>query len=429
MTCSKLAALFFALVLAVAVDVSHPAPLRAQDGADLAGRWTLNAALGTAPREIGFGVDWVSTSSAGNGAGATTSGGGGGGRGRRGGGGGGGYRSGGVASPFSARPESEDDVKRVRELTDEVREPSRHLTIAETPTAFTVTYEGGQSRVFYPDGKDHLIQLADVPVSVTARREGSALVVLYQVEEGRQLRYTYSRVGSPAQLVVDVQFIEHGGGDQVRRVYQPTSANETLPTATAPSSTAPTASRASASSASPATASPAGQAPSAGQPPPAAQTSPAAPGTSQTFNQQPDAELKGLTRPGVVVEGFTQQAAACGLSQSAIESAVSKHLSEAGFKVASNSDEDTYVYVNIITASVSNGLCVSRYDVFLYTHTTAKLTYQEVPVLVEVSLLHKGSIAGGPSTAHADAVLKGVLEYVDQFSTRIRDANKPRPAQ
>jgi hypothetical protein len=400
MTRSKLAALFIVLVLAVAVDVSHPARLRAQDGADLAGRWTLNPALGTAPREIGFGVDWVSTSTAGNGAGATTSGGGGGGRGRRGGGGGGGYRSGGVASPFSARPESEDDVKRVRELTDEVREPSRHLTIAETPTAFTVTNEGGQSRVFYPDGKEHLIQLDDVPVSVTAKREGGALVVMFSVEEGRQLRYTYSRVASPAQLVVDVQFLEHGGGDQVRRVYEPTSANETLPTASS-----------------------AGQAPSAGQ------ASSAAPAASQTFNQQPDAELKGLTKLGVVVEGFTQQAAACGLSQSAFESAVSKHLSDAGFKVASNSDEDTYVYVNVITASVSTGLCVSRYDVFLYTHTTAKLSYQEVPVLVEVSLLHKGSIAGGPSAGHADSVLRGVLEYVDQFSTRIRDANKPRPAQ
>jgi hypothetical protein len=45
-------------------------------------------------------------------------------------------------------------------------------------------------------------------------------------------------------------------------------------------------------------------------------------------------------------------------------------------------------------------------------------------VLVQVSLLHKGGIAGGSSTAHAEAVLRGVQEYVDQFSTRIHDANK-----
>jgi hypothetical protein len=66
----------------------------------------------------------------------------------------------------------------------------------------------------------------------------------------------------------------------------------------------------------------------------------------------------------------------------------------------------------------------SRYDVFLYTYTTAKLSYQETPVLVQVSLLHKGGIAGGAPAAHAEGVLRGEQEYVDQFSTRIRDANK-----
>ena len=73
---------------------------------------------------------------------------------------------------------------------------------------------------------------------------------------------------------------------------------------------------------------------------------------------------------------------------------------------------------------MSTGLCVSRYDAFLFTHTTAKLSYQETPVLVQVSLLHKGGIAGGASATHAAGVLRGVQEYVDQFSTRIRDANK-----
>lgn len=145
---------------------------------------------------------------------------------------------------------------------------------------------------------------------------------------------------------------------------------------------------------------------------------------SGPFNQKPGAELKGLTKLGIVVEDLSPQAAACGLSQGTLEAAVSKRLSDAGFKVLRNSDEDTYVYVNVITTSLSTGLCVSRYDAFLYTHTTAKLSYQETPVLVEVSLLHKGGIAGGASAAHAEGVLRGVQEYVDQFATRIRDANK-----
>jgi hypothetical protein len=54
----------------------------------------------------------------------------------------------------------------------------------------------------------------------------------------------------------------------------------------------------------------------------------------------------------------------------------------------------------------------------------AKLSYQQAPVLVQVSLLHKGGLTGGAAAAHAAGVLRGLQEYVDQFSTRIRDANK-----
>jgi len=76
------------------------------------------------------------------------------------------------------------------------------------------------------------------------------------------------------------------------------------------------------------------------------------------------------------------------------------------------------------TVSLPAGLCVSRYDVFLYTHTTARLSYQAVPVLVQVSLWHKGGIAGGAPAAHADGVLRGAREYVDQVAMRVRDANR-----
>jgi hypothetical protein len=232
---------------------------------------------------------------------------------------------------------------------------------------------------------------------VIATRETGRLAVLYKVQQGRELRYTYSRGTSPGQLVVDVQFVGRGGGDEVKRTYQPTSAAETLAAVAAPPSPAP--------------ASPAATTTGAGVP-------------AQTFNQQPGAELKGLKKLGVVVEDLSPEAAACGLKQGTLETTVSKHLTDAGFTIVRNSDDDTYLYVNINTASLSTGLCVSRYDVFLYTHTTARLSYQGTPVLVQVSLLHKGGIAGGAPAAHADGVVRGVQEYVDQFATRIREANK-----
>ncbi|MDP9324282.1 MAG: hypothetical protein M3P13_11660, partial [Acidobacteriota bacterium] len=110
--------------MAVVVGISVSAPAQAQDNdkSDFAGRWTINRELSQFPPEIGFGLSWTSARVSG-----VDSTGGGGGRRRSGGGGG--------AGVFTGRPESEDDVKRVQQLTAEVRNPSSHLTIVESSNA------------------------------------------------------------------------------------------------------------------------------------------------------------------------------------------------------------------------------------------------------------------------------------------------------
>lgn len=363
-----------AMILVAAWVVGLPAqvPAGAQDTADLAGRWKLNRELSQLPRDVGFGADWVAASTGPGGGTSTTESGG---RGRRG-------SSGNSSGGFTTLRESEDDAKRAKLLTADVRLPPEQLSIAATPSAVTITDDRERSRTFHPTGKEEVLQLdGGIPVGVTTKREAGHLVVSYNVEQGRTLRYTYSR--TPSQLVVDVQFIEHSGGDTVRRVYDNARALESL------------AATSTAAAPAPAPGKP-GAAPSSERPPAqgAAQAATLAPDT------RPDAPLRGLTQLGLVVEELSSQAAACGLNQAALETAASRRLTDAGFKILRNSDEDSYVYVNIITSSASGGLCVSRYDVFLYTHTTAKLSYQAAPVLVEVSLLHKGGIAGGSAAAH-----------------------------
>jgi hypothetical protein len=152
---------------------------------------------------------------------------------------------------------------------------------------------------------------------------------------------------------------------------------------------------------------------------------PAEHASSGTFAQEPGAELKGVRKLGLVVDASGPQAVACGLNQGALEAALSKRLTDAGLSVRLNADEDTYVYINVMTSHAPSDLCVSRYDVFLYTHTTASLSYHTTPVLVQVSLLHQGGLAGGPSATHPEAVQRGLEQYVDLFLTRISDANKP----
>ncbi len=336
------------------------ASVDAQEVSPLAGVWTLNRSLSEMPREIGFNLNWLPPpSSGGQTAGPT-----GGGRGRRGSGGGG---NAGAGGPFSASPESYDDARRVQLLTAEARNPPARLMVVDTPALVTITNELGQSRTLHPNGKEESIRLGDVPVQVTTKREADRLVVVYGVERGRQVRYTYSHSASPSQLVVEVQFLEHDTGDKARRVYEPGIATETV---------------------------------------------------------TPPVGAKGLKSLGILVEDLSTQAVACGLNHDLIEAALSKRLTDGGFAVRKNSDEDTYLYVNVMTTTLSTGTCVSRYDVFLYTHATANLSYHDQPVLVQVSLTHRGGIGSSAPAAHASAVARGLENYVDLVVQQIHEANK-----
>ena len=382
------------LCLLLVVASMHPAQLSAQAPSDLAGTWTLNRQLSQFPSELGFSADFLGA--LGPGAGPVSSGRGGGrGGGRRGGGG----VNGGVQGAPKIVRETQEDAQRVLLLTDEVRNPFEHVTIAVTPTAVTITPDRAPARTFHTNSKDEEIAVGRVMASVNAHWEGNRLIIVYTAETGRELHYAYSLNANPVQLIVDVEFVERGGGDKVRRIYDPAASVDT---------------RAAAVPALPV---------AAANPAPASASSPAAPAAA-SIDQRPDAALKGLTKLGVVVEDLSGDAAACSLTHDSIETMVSKHLTDAGFRVVRNSDDDTYMYVNINTAKISTGLCVSRYDVTLYSHAAAPLSYTTSPVLLQVELLHKGGIAGGAPAAHADGVVKGVLEYVDQFSARIRNASK-----
>ena len=345
--------------------------LSAQSPTDLAGVWTINRQLSQFPKEVGFSASFLPTDRPAGGDRA-------------------GQRRG-------VQSETQEGASRVRFLTDEVRLPPDRLTIDVTPALVTITPDPGAPRTVQPGRRDQEVKIGPITAITNASWEASRLTIAYDTGGGRVIRYAYSAGQSPTTLIVDVEFIDgRGVGDRVRRVY------DKAPTASPPSTSA---------------------APRDVAPPPA--TFPASsPSASTPIDQRPDAALKGLNRLGVVVEGLGADAAKCGLKQEALEAAVTKRLMDAGFRVVRDSDDDTYLYVNINTVTASAGLCVSRYDVTLYSHATAQLTHTASTVLVQVELLHKGGLTGGGPGVHADGVLKSVLEYVDQFSTRVRDANK-----
>ena len=386
------AALIIAAVVFVLVDHGRA---ESQAGPGFAGRWTLNRGLSQIPREVGFGMDLVAAA----GGGSKTD--------DRAG-------AGGVSrTEMAFFRESADDASRRDQLVAEVQTPSPHLTVVETDAAVTITNERGQSRTFHPDGRSEYQALDQVSVISTSKWEGPRLDVRYKVEQNRELRYLYSRNADPPQLVVEVRLVERSGHQIVTLVYEPTKPNESA----APERNAPKA--APAAPVAP---------PAAIRPPlpnaPATAPAPVSPAMRAVGAIRPDEELRGLAVLGVVVEGLSQQAAACGLSQAPLEALVSKSLGDAGFKTMGNSDKDSYVYVQVMTTATPAGLCVSSYDVYLYTHTMATLPYQTSPVLVRVELLHNSGMTGGSPKTHGDAVGRSVKQLVDGVASRIRGAGK-----
>jgi hypothetical protein len=359
----------------------------AQESSPLGGVWTLNRALSEMPREMGFNVDWIPPPDGGRNSAA-----GGANRGRRSGGGGRG-----ASSPFGAPLESFDDAQRIQLLTTEARNPTARLMIVDTPAAVTITNQLGQSRTLRPTGNDEWIDVEGVSIRATTQRQADRLVVTYHPAIDRDVRYTYAPSRDRQQLTVDVEFLEHGAGDKARRVYQAGIAE----TASTPPALPPP------------------NSPGVPATPPNAGGAPA-----EKFDNRPGAELRGLKALGILVEDFSSQTVACGLNHDAVETALSARLSTAGFAVRKNSDDDTYLYVNVMTTTQANGTCSSRYDAFLYTHATANLSYRDQPVLVQVSLIHRGGIATSPPVSHAAAVTRGLENYIDLFVTQIRDANK-----
>jgi len=375
-TLSAAAVLSAAMCVCAAAQPPSNAPLN--------GVWTLNRAASEFPREIGFSLE-VPVSPDGAEAAAPA------GRGRR---GSGGSRT--AGGPFSTRRESYEDGQRKQLITGEARNPSMRLMFVDNGAAVTVTNELGQSRTLHPNGRSESIDIQGIAFQVTSQREGDRLVAIYQIEQDREVHYTYTPAAdTPRRLSVLVQFFERGtAGDKATRVYDFGTDSGNVAANRAP-------------------ATPDGGASSPPNQPP-----------RENFDQRPGAEFRGIKNIGILVEDLGPEAQSCGLKHDALEDTLSKRLTAGGLNVRRNSDEDTYVYVNIITTATPTGGCVSRYDAFLYTHATAKLTYHEQPVLVQVSLMHRGGIGSSSIASHAAAVSRGLEGYVDLFVTQIATANK-----
>ncbi|HEY7059463.1 MAG TPA: hypothetical protein VH458_23170 [Vicinamibacterales bacterium] len=372
--------LIFAVLVSPAAAQS-PSP-------SLAGIWVLNPALTVRPSEIGFSHDWARAGEPAE-AGERS----GGGRGHR------GSSGGGLYGPPTSR-ETADDGTRVQQLTDEARTPSSHVTIVQKPDSILITDDQGRSRTFHPTGSVEELTIGTVPLPTTARWDAGSLVVLYDVEQGRQLRYTYTPATNPTRLLVDIRFLERGHeGDEVKLTYEPPGEHDRSLLSTPPSAPA------APSSSAPGTMAPA----TAGARPPVL---------------PPGSELHGLTTIGTSVDELSPQAGACGLDQAKIKTSIARILSNAGFKSDPYGNEESYVLVSVVTSKLPDGVCVSRYDASLVAQADATFPYLKGLVSVPVQLLHEGGISGGSVAVHGSAVMDALAKSVNSFVSQIRGTSK-----
>jgi hypothetical protein len=384
------------LLVALATAATQSSPTSAGQAASqgIAGVWVLNPALTQKPDEIGFNNDWART----DGPGDQGSRSGGGGRGRRGGSG----STGGAVGSSQISRESADDSTRKQQLTGEARTPPSHLTIVQNATSVSIADDQGHSRTFHPDGKLDELTIGTVALPATAHWNAGSLVVLFEIESGRQLRYTFTPTANPTRLLVDIRFLERGReGDEVKLTYEPPDEHERAVLSGPPPS------------------SPAAPAAPAGVSPP-----PDAAPAARPPVLPPGSELRGLTTIGTQVEDLSAQGAACGLDQTKIKTSIARILAEAGFKAQPFGNEESYVLISVVTSRLSDGTCVSRYDASLVAQADATFPYLKGLVAMEVPLLREGGIAGGSPAAHASAVMDALVKSVNRFVSQIRAANK-----
>ena len=91
------------------------------------------------------------------------------------------------------------------------------------------------------------------------------------------------------------------------------------------------------------------------------------------------------------------------------------------FKTERFGNEETYLFLSVVTSRLPDGLCVSRYDASLVTRQR-DVSVPEGSVAVPVQLLHEGGLARGSPASHASAVMDALVKSASRFVSQIRAA-------
>jgi len=151
----------------------------------------------------------------------------------------------------------------------------------------------------------------------------------------------------------------------------------------------------------------------------------AVPATAQTFEQQ---RLRGLTAVRVNVVPDAENAAACGITETALTTAVSKALLDNGIRVEQHTVDFTvepYLEVRVNNTYIEAArICVTNVTVNVgeWVHATPK--HRNLPVLGRFELLTTQSLATSSPAVHGQRIRDMVFEMVEAIAVAIHLANQ-----
>ncbi|MBN4048122.1 hypothetical protein JYU09_00920 [bacterium AH-315-O15] len=150
----------------------------------------------------------------------------------------------------------------------------------------------------------------------------------------------------------------------------------------------------------------------------------AVPATAQTAQQE---RLKGLTAVDVLIEGLSDQAASCGVTETGLTTAASKALLDNGVRVDASARPTLYVNVNTMYLDqlpLNLRQCVSNIGVKLHSFLTATVPHSAQPVFGKFMLADGHGMNASSSANHGQRTRDFVFELVEAIAVDIRIANQ-----
>jgi S1-C subfamily serine protease len=155
-------------------------------------------------------------------------------------------------------------------------------------------------------------------------------------------------------------------------------------------------------------------------------------GLTQAHAQTLNHLLQGLSRVDLVIDDLDEQDKECGLTKSAVRTAVMYPLSSSRIEVDQSADVVLYVAIGTLSFRADR-LCVSHVKLQVLSVQSVMLSFSDLQTRAEVELWHSGGMLSSDRDSHARRITGSIEQRLKKFITdwnldnKAEVSAKPRP--